>query len=141
MKHEDKVFAKQCENLKLEMENNFKLEWITRGLIFLGILIFFLLIPFVLKPVAEGWGPFPVLILSFWIFVLQSLVLTIFGIFNISSNKVSNKNLLKYLRLFGYISFITGIALFMLIYISLVLIISGIFMIYIGIKKAEDFLD
>ena len=47
MKHEDKVFAKQCENLKLEMENNFKLEWITRGLIFLGILIFFLLIPFV----------------------------------------------------------------------------------------------
>ena len=47
MKHEDKVFVGQCENLKLEMESNFKLEWITFGLMFLGVFIFFLLAPFI----------------------------------------------------------------------------------------------
>ncbi len=106
------------------------------GIVYLTII--FLTIPLVDR-IFGAWADIALKLM--WILVFLGSVITIFGIFNISSNKVSNKNLLKYLRLFGYISFITGIALFMLIYISLVLIISGIFMIYIGIKKAEDFLD
>ena len=104
------------------------------------LIISFLLIPFVLKPVAEGWGPFPVLILSFWIFVLQSLVLTILGIFNIITNKIIMKNLLKISRIFGYISFF-GIFVFMIPYAFLILIPSSLFMMILGIIKDEDFLD
>ena len=111
------------------------------GLTAVGIV--YLTIIFLTIPIADRkWGGWADTALSLmWILVFLGGALTIFGIFNIITNKITNKKLLKYLRGFGYISFITGIALFMLEYISLVLIISGIFMIYIGIKKDEDFLD
>ena len=111
------------------------------GLTVAGIV--YLTISFLTIPIADRiWGAWADIALSsIWIIVFLGGVLTIFGIFNIITNKITDKNLLKYLRVFGYISFITGIALFMLNYISVVLVISGIFMIYIGIKKDEDFLD
>ena len=112
------------------------------GLTAVGIV--YLTIIFLTIPIADRiWFSFADIALSLmWILVFLGGVLTIFGIFNIITNKITNKKLLKYLRVFGYISFITGIALpFFLNYISLVLIISGIFMIYIGIKEDEDFLD
>ena len=111
------------------------------GLTAVGIV--YLTTIFLTIPIADKiWFSFADIALSMmWIIVFLGGVLTIFGIFNIITNKISNKKLLKYLRVFGYISFITGIALFMLNYIILVLLIPGIFMIYIGIKKDEDFLD
>ena len=75
------------------------------------------------------------------ILLLLGVVLTIFGIFNIITNKITLKNLLKSIRIFGYISFLLGISIFMIYYVPLIVIPSALFMIIFGIIKDEDFLD
>ena len=77
------------------------------GIIFTTIGIIYLITIFLTIPIAGRiWGAWADIALSsMWIIIFLGGVLTIFGIFNIITNKITNKILLKYLRVFGYISF------------------------------------